>query len=96
MNWPRIWAATKAFANMVNWGSLFSFRVWLAAIGGAGILAFLLSLLWGPLGYTFWAWLAFLMFGALFAPGFKVRCPYCEKRVKMGARACHHCGRLVA
>jgi hypothetical protein len=25
-----------------------------------------------------------------------LRCPYCRKRVKLGAAACHHCGRVVA
>jgi hypothetical protein len=25
----------------------------------------------------------------------KLRCPYCRKRVKLNARACHHCGREV-
>jgi tRNA(Ile2) C34 agmatinyltransferase TiaS len=25
----------------------------------------------------------------------KLRCPYCGKRVKLGAGACHHCGREV-
>lgn len=24
-----------------------------------------------------------------------LRCPYCRKRVKLGATACHHCGRTV-
>ena len=25
----------------------------------------------------------------------KLKCPYCHKRVKLGARVCHHCGRDV-
>lgn len=25
-----------------------------------------------------------------------LRCPYCRKRVKLGATVCHHCGRPVA
>ena len=24
-----------------------------------------------------------------------LRCPFCRKRVKLGAPACHHCGRMV-
>jgi len=24
-----------------------------------------------------------------------LRCPFCRKRVKLGAVSCHHCGRLV-
>lgn len=24
-----------------------------------------------------------------------LRCPACRKRVKLGASACHHCGRMV-
>jgi hypothetical protein len=27
--------------------------------------------------------------------GAKLRCPACSKRVKIGASACHHCGRDV-
>ena len=25
-----------------------------------------------------------------------LKCPYCRKRVKLGATVCHHCGRSVA
>lgn len=25
-----------------------------------------------------------------------LRCPFCRKRVKLGASACHHCGRTVS
>lgn len=25
-----------------------------------------------------------------------LKCPYCRKRVKLGATACHHCGRSAA
>lgn len=25
----------------------------------------------------------------------KLKCPYCRKRVKLGASVCHHCGRDV-
>jgi hypothetical protein len=25
-----------------------------------------------------------------------LRCPYCRKRVKIGATACHHCGRSIS
>lgn len=25
----------------------------------------------------------------------RLRCPYCLKRVKLGATVCHHCGRAV-
>ncbi|MFI6326613.1 hypothetical protein ACIBG8_54455 [Nonomuraea sp. NPDC050556] len=92
----RVWEVTKAVAKMINWQTLFSIRVWLTALIAAGLVAFLLSLLWGPLGYTFWLWLALVIFGVTVNPEFKTRCPYCEKRVKMGAKACHHCGRLVA
>lgn len=26
----------------------------------------------------------------------KLRCSFCRKRVKIGAAACHHCGRIVS
>jgi DNA-directed RNA polymerase subunit RPC12/RpoP len=32
---------------------------------------------------------------ALLSGRMKLRCPYCHKRVKLGAGTCHHCGRDV-
>jgi len=26
----------------------------------------------------------------------RLRCPFCRKRVKLGASTCHHCGRVVS
>ena len=28
--------------------------------------------------------------------GLRTRCPACRKRIKLGATACHHCGRSLA
>lgn len=33
--------------------------------------------------------------GPLLAGTSALKCPYCNKRVKLGAVACHHCGRTV-
>lgn len=41
---------------------------------------------------TIVAWLI-MVFGMADEP---LKCPYCAKRVKIGAKACHHCGRIVA
>lgn len=81
-----------------QWVNLLSFRVWFlsgfAALLLGGLPAALLSALWGPLKYL-GAPLMVLVFlvvftGNLFAP--PVKCPQCGKRVKVGARRCHHCG----
>lgn len=45
-----------------------------------------------------WVILAPLAVAAVLAytvGGSKLRCPSCRKRVKIGASACHHCGRDV-
>jgi hypothetical protein len=46
-------------------------------------------------------WFFFIPLGGFFVyaytfGGLKLRCPYCRKRIKLGARACHHCGRIAA
>jgi hypothetical protein len=40
------------------------------------------------------AWVVFFLLVTVFSLG-KLTCPYCKKRVKLGAKACHHCGREV-
>ena len=40
--------------------------------------------------------LAVLAAAAYTVGGLKLRCPSCRKRVKIGATACHHCGRPVS
>ena len=45
-------------------------------------------------------WIFFIPIAALFVyaytiGGLRARCPACRKRVKIGATACHHCGRDV-
>jgi ribosomal protein S27AE len=86
----------------VNWslwgqrlGRLFSFRVQMACIFAAAIVGFLLSLLWGPLVWAIWPVYALLVLASVFNDDNVLYCPFCKKRVKMGAQACHHCGRSV-
>jgi hypothetical protein len=45
-------------------------------------------------------WIFFVPIAAWFVysytvGGLRTRCPSCRKRVKIGAAACHHCGRDV-
>lgn len=40
--------------------------------------------------------LALFLAYAFTAGGLKLRCPACQKRIKIGATACHHCGRSIA
>lgn len=35
------------------------------------------------------------LFGLLAWPSFITRCPYCRRRVPLGARVCHRCGRGI-
>jgi hypothetical protein len=79
----------------MNWPALFSLRVWFGAIFVGLIAAILPALLWPPLGTV-----AFIL-GAGWTIYFQVAhgnplyCPACKKRVKIGATACHHCGRAT-
>jgi hypothetical protein len=80
----------------VNWGALFSLRVWFGAVFVGLLAAILPALLWPPLGTVAFV----LAFGWVMyfqvTQGTPLRCPFCRKRVKIGATACHHCGRAVA
>jgi DNA-directed RNA polymerase subunit RPC12/RpoP len=44
---------------------------------------------------AFFGVIGFLIF-ALATDRMKLKCPYCGKRVKIGASHCHHCGRQAA
>lgn len=36
-----------------------------------------------------------VLFGLLAAPGFVTRCPWCRRRVPLGAQVCGRCGRGI-
>ena len=60
-------------------------------------LALIAAWIWEPLAapvviiVIFSVWIL----GVLFSNNGPLKCPYCGKRVKIGADACHHCGRIV-
>ena len=67
----------------------------MACFFGAAIVGYLLSRLWGPLVWLTWPLYGLLLLAAVFNDDNVLYCPFCKKRVKMGAQACHHCGRNV-
>lgn len=76
--------------------NLFSLRLFTMSFFSAAIIAVLLSLVWHPLVYLIVP-LGLLFWIALAAsPTTVLVCPWCKKRVKVGARVCHHCGRVVS
>lgn len=76
---------------------LLSLRVWGVCAITAGLPAFLLGQLWQPLFLiTFWPLFALALIGYALSPATAAKCPYCLKRVKLGATVCHHCSRSVA
>ena len=79
----------------INWQALFSTRVMLTNVVLAAILGALAGMVARPLGIVVFI-LVFALATLAAATGDTVtRCPYCSKRVKIGASACHHCGREV-
>jgi hypothetical protein len=61
--------------------------------------AILISFLTGGNKYAIWAALIVAAVGVatpLLTGRSALKCPYCRKRVKLGATVCHHCGRSVA
>lgn len=69
-------------------------RVVAAVVG----FAVLVSVLTGGNQYAIWAALAVAAIGVgapLVLGTTALKCPYCRKRVKLGATVCHHCGRPV-
>ncbi len=94
--------ASPSSGGAVNWslwgqrlGRLFSIRVQMACFFGAAIVGYLLSRLWEPLVWVTWPLYGLLILAAVFNDDNVLYCPFCKKRVKMGAQACHHCGRNV-
>ena len=71
-------------------------RIFLSAL----VLPILLAIVWH--GVPPWVLiLAFLLgLAGAAAPLLRgqssLKCPYCRKRVKLGATVCHHCGRSAA
>jgi uncharacterized membrane protein len=84
----------------VLWGQrlqrLVSFRIGCLAAIVALIVAAIASAVWRPLvGPVFFLVFAAVMVLAMFNDRNILYCPYCRKRVKMGATTCHHCGQNV-
>jgi hypothetical protein len=76
----------------MNWGNLFSLRVWAAAFF-VGFIGALLGLIWPPLGTVgFLLGFGWTMYFQV-AHGAPVVCPHCHKRVKIGATTCRFCGK---
>lgn len=72
-----------------------SFRILFGCAFVAIVAGVIASLLWTPLAYL--AIPVFLVVWglAIVNDDNVLRCPYCAKRVKLGASTCHHCGRTV-
>lgn len=63
---------------------------------GPLIVAALMGAVWRPLSYAFWVLWPVALLATIFNDDQELKCPWCSKRVKLGAAACHHCGRIVA
>lgn len=83
----RLWAA--------RFGRLLSLRVLLGGLVASIFVSVVLSFLWDPLQYLWWFLYPAFLVGVFFNDDLVLRCPWCEKRVKLGATTCHHCGRDV-
>jgi len=76
--------------------NLFSLRLfYVCAASSLTIGAVLAVLIWEPLAYLAIPLFFVLWLGLSISPTTVAYCPYCSKRVKLGASACHHCGRAV-
>lgn len=80
------------------WGRIrraVSFRVIVACVVGAGIVAALTGWAWEPLmAPVFWV-LFILLYASSIFYGPELQCPHCKKRLKAGAAVCPKCGRDV-
>lgn len=73
-------------------------RTMIRVLGSAFGLAILAAVLTHNT-IVFWVVFAIGLAGSvvpLLAGTTALKCPHCRKRVKLGASACHHCGRAVA
>lgn len=76
--------------------NLFSFRTIFSCLVVAAIPAYLWHFLWVPLAtIVFWPSFVLLWLLVGFSPRTVRKCPFCRKRVKVGATVCAHCGRRV-
>lgn len=73
-----------------------SLRVLFGSLFVSLVAAVLLSLLWEPLAYAFIPIFGLLYASAILNEDNAITCPYCRKRVKLGAGTCSHCGRDVS
>lgn len=88
--------ATGRFLRAINWRTLTSFRFLFGNFIIAAILAAVASLVSPILGtVVLIAVFGLLVVGGAMNPNLVLYCPYCKKRVKMGATTCHHCGQVV-
>ncbi len=73
-----------------------SIRIIFGSLFAALLISVVLGVLWGPLVYLFFPIFALAYGGAILNDANVLYCPYCRKRVKLGANTCHHCGRTVS
>lgn len=95
------WALVREVAASLDAGqvveNLFSLRVIIVSLIAGGIVGAGAEWVWQPLGVPVGltvfvlAWLLLAL-----SPDTVLFCPYCRKRVKLGASHCHHCGRAVS
>jgi FtsH-binding integral membrane protein len=93
------WLA-EYWGNRAGWGqiiaNLFSLRLfYVCAASSLTVGIVLAALIWEPLAYLAVPLFFALWLGLSISPTTVAYCPYCSKRVKLGASACHHCGRAV-
>jgi hypothetical protein len=80
----------------LNWASLVSLRVIFTALICGLLVGALLSAIAKPLGVVgFFVVAGGIYILAALNPENVLYCPYCRKRVKIGATTCHHCGQRV-
>ena len=72
----------------------FSFRlILLGAVAGVVVGAPIGGLVWAPLFWIVGIPVFLVVWLGLANGPIATSCPYCRKRVKLGATVCHHCGR---
>jgi Flp pilus assembly protein TadB len=80
----------------IRWENLASWRIWIAGAVIATLPAVLAGALNPAFGFVvFFAIIGVVLWASARPTGPVLYCPYCRKRVKMGASTCHHCGRTV-
>lgn len=83
--------------NDIRWANLASTRLWFAGACIAALPAIAVGALWSAGGFVvFFAIIGVVLWANALPTGPVMYCPWCKKRVKMGADVCHECGRTVA